>query len=1769
MKFKKVISCILAMIMVISVMPVSSASEEKQATIVGYELVGKWDTIDNPALCYDGQESTKWNPTVIHYEQAPGIIFQLDGCYDLTTVQLSMEKRCYYFDLFVSGDGVSFTRFASVTAENQNECYVEDYVCRLTELKAENASFVKLVYTGTGENTNWVNLQEITIFGTDAYANESKIQFTSGTTEGKWQSVGKLTNAYDNDESTKWNPQATDYNSGESVIFSFDRAVNISALRILFEKRSYYFTVAVSSDGMNYTQISEVNSENKNIYYSSDNLCTVHGFTSVAVQFVKLSFIGSSNGSMSVYLDEIWAYATPEKESEQTPESVKTPLTIISAMSEGAWEIEGDCQLAYDGDENTKWNPKAIDSLAGKGVVFQMEDTCDLSVLQICFAGRYYYFDVALGDENGNFWTVASVTPDNFSQYYSDYLCKFENLSGAQTKQVKVVFTGSSDNSPWLNFHEIEVYGEKTGVKTQKAGITDAVTEGIWQNTENIEKAFDGDTGTIWEPTATNYKAGESAVFTLDRAHDLTKLEITVGQKYHYFKISVSPDGKTYTQIADVNAANYKDYYLKDYVCTVTGFYARNVQYIKVQFTGNADAVQKEIAVRAAVEESGTPTIVSGVPTGTWVMDRVGSASVPPEASYDSDLATMWNPQAEASYPGNPSIVYTLDGVYDLTQLQLVHKLRHYYYTVAVSEDGESYKTVATVDAKTAASYYSADNICTMSLNAKNVKYIKLTFTGNAQTGNTYVALYDIRVQGTAAKESGTPTIVSGVPTGSWLMDRIGSASVSPECSYDSNLTTMWNPQAEASYLGNPGIVYTLDGVYDLTQLQLVHKLRHYYYTVAVSEDGESYTTAATVNAATASKYYSSDNTCTLPLNVKNVKYIKLTFTGNAQAGNTYVALYDIAVQGMTAQANSSPEVNFCEIAAYGYPLLVSQWNLALQEDITANFQFSLPQRENVQIQMQIGDKTESFTTADMVAQGDGRYLLSYDLAAAQMTDEIMFTVKYDGKTEVSRAYSVRGYADTVLSDKQHADYHNIVRQMLSYGSAAQQYFTYSTDTLADKGIVNSAQRTVPQGQTQDIQVIGKAKGVSFYGTSMVFLDKIALYFYFNGGEDVTFCLNGTACSPEKTDTGCRIMVPDINLQDLDEKVTVTATDSEGNTITVIYSPMNYIVRMSLKGSEDLQTLLQRLYNLHLAAEELVSDQRNNTTYLTAAIDDLGRSVDPVANGNQDKEVGIFYLLWLGTGGDSIYDVSQILKNNPNAAISDEAWQAAGGGENGLFHWWGESIFGHYYSVDSWVVERDVMMLTDAGIDFLALDNSNAVGYPQQLLVLLKALDKYYRQGYDVPQVTFIVKADTGAHTMRLFESVYKAYPQYSHLWYRMEGKPMIIADEDDPAVTEECRDYLSFQYAQWPREGYRQDGFPWMDFGWWTENGKQAVFHMKDGRTMMNATVAQHSGTLAFSSSALYGDNTNRTRSWHNGANDPAEDAYLYGYNFAEQLDYAISCDPDILFLTGWNEWIAARQSAWHSIDADAEPIILVDNCDINNSRDIQPMKGGYGDNYYMQMIAAIRRFKGQSPTNVGLNTSSKIQNATIDIAGSLRQWDQIHSFYLDYLQDTDDRNCVGYGDVRYTNTTGRNDIYQIKLTNDNENLYVYVQTDKRILGVEEGRCLTMFLSTGNGANKTWCNYDFAVGRLMPGVVEKRTAKGWETVYTGAYNLVENELQFAIPLSVLGENAADVSLQFKFADNYQNEDDIFEFYLNGDAAPYGRLNYVYESRGMDAARKE
>lgn len=567
----------------------------------------------------------------------------------------------------------------------------------------------------------------------------------------------------------------------------------------------------------------------------------------------------------------------------------------------------------------------------------------------------------------------------------------------------------------------------------------------------------------------------------------------------------------------------------------------------------------------------------------------------------------------------------------------------------------------------------------------------------------------------------------------------------------------------------------------------------------------------------------------------------------------------------------------------------------------------------------------------------------------------------------------------------------------------------------------------------------------------------------------------------------------------------------------------------------------------------------NNTSYLMAGVDDLGRTVDPVKGADQTKQVGIFYFLWLGaSSAEGPFDVSKVKETNPDAAQSSVDWLLAGGGAAGQRHWWGESLFGYYRSNDAWVAERDVQMLTDAGIDFVAMDYSNATEYPEQLLVFLRALDKYYQQGFDVPQVTFITKASSGKVVMNLYEQFYKGHPEFSHLWYCMDGKPLMIGTEYDETVTVECHDYFTWRYNQWPRESFHDDGFPWMDF-----TSPQALFGTQTGTTIMSVSLAQHLGTKAFSSSALYGNDTNHTRSWHDGANDKSEDAVLHGYNFAEQFEYAIEVNPDIIFITGWNEWIATRQSSWTDMQGNyiEDPIILVDCCDINNSRDIQPMKGGYGDNYYMQMVQYIRQYKGAVVNNSNLNTAAQPQNLSMPANGGFAQWKKLDAFYLDYTGDTEDRNNKGFGSLKYTDETGRNDFYQMKMTNDGTNLYAYAETVDDIVGADGQHCMSLFISTG-AQGENWCGYNYVVNRTAMGVVEKRTASGWEQVGTVSYKLSGNQLQMEIPLSMLGITGQAVSVQFKWADNYQGEDDIFSFYLHGDCAPYGRLNYVYQSVG-------
>jgi hypothetical protein len=566
-------------------------------------------------------------------------------------------------------------------------------------------------------------------------------------------------------------------------------------------------------------------------------------------------------------------------------------------------------------------------------------------------------------------------------------------------------------------------------------------------------------------------------------------------------------------------------------------------------------------------------------------------------------------------------------------------------------------------------------------------------------------------------------------------------------------------------------------------------------------------------------------------------------------------------------------------------------------------------------------------------------------------------------------------------------------------------------------------------------------------------------------------------------------------------------------------------------------------------------------------VDDLGRVVagNNIVGNERDRKVGIFYFLWMGEHGKAgPYDNSAIVEANPDAIKSEKDWLMSGGGPQNAHHFWGEPLFGYYLSSDEWVMRKHLQMLTDAGVDFIVFDTTNGYIYDARVKELLAVWYEYLEMGVDVPQIAFYTNSNSGTTMQNIYRNFYnnkalaKKYPRLNELWYNWDGKPMLVGNVSE--ASDELKEFFTIKQSQWPTEGRKDNGFPWMEFS--RSLKETSVYGVGGRKEVVNVSVAQHSATVCFSKTAWYGAN-DRTRCWHNGRNDTSKDAILYGYNFAEQWDFAIKQDPEMIFVTGWNEWVAQRQPTTSS-----GQIIFVDCADYNTSRDVEPTAGIFGDNYYMQMVEYIRKYKGaEGRVYVG-------DDQTIDINGSFAQWDaqSVTAKYRDYKNDTVDRKQNGFGKEKYENLTGRNDIVNMKVAHDKENIYFYVDTAEAITPASEGNWMSLFIDSGVDGNKNWYGYDFAVNIDAPngntGTLSKATGGswGWEKAGTVQMKVEGNKLMLAIKRADLGivENNGKpvINIQFKWADNYQKDEegnfDIWTFYKDGDAAPYGRLNYIY-----------
>jgi len=584
-----------------------------------------------------------------------------------------------------------------------------------------------------------------------------------------------------------------------------------------------------------------------------------------------------------------------------------------------------------------------------------------------------------------------------------------------------------------------------------------------------------------------------------------------------------------------------------------------------------------------------------------------------------------------------------------------------------------------------------------------------------------------------------------------------------------------------------------------------------------------------------------------------------------------------------------------------------------------------------------------------------------------------------------------------------------------------------------------------------------------------------------------------------------------------------------------------------------------------------------------ALTDGLGRTA-PLSEGRREgKFVGMFYWLWHYPWCENWAPINntEFIKEHPEAKYDfyNESWGVyADGGPQ----FWDEPLFGYYSNLDEYVLRKHAELLADADIDVIIFDCTNGTEtFDEGFEALFRIWEEAKQDGVNVPQIAFILPFSDPeyVHTdlVHLYDTIYSE-GRYRDLWFMWNGKPLIMADSSAlNRLKKADREIYNFFTFRNNEATYFADDTLYSRYGkntWgWCSSYPQTLFGKKsllsDETEQICVSIAQNCneyGLCAMNSA----EGTVQGRSFAKGdysysyeyggqtitVDKNTENLLLYGLNFQQQWDYAIEKDPDFIFITGFNEWIAGRFIEW-----EGTPNASPDQYDTEYSRDIEPSAGILKDYYYCQLAENVRRYKGTTPT-----PAANAEKA-IDIDGDLSQWESVKPEYRHYTGSTRLRDSAGWKGTYYTNDTMRNDIVSAKVCYDEENIYFLVTTKDALSPQTDNAWMRLFIDTdSSGSTPSWEGFEYIINRESDStdtVTVEKSLGGWSFTARGSgrMSVSGNTLQFEIPRDALGlDNTGEVKFNFKWSDNMQNDGEITDFYTNGDVAPGGRFTFVFDS---------
>ncbi len=564
----------------------------------------------------------------------------------------------------------------------------------------------------------------------------------------------------------------------------------------------------------------------------------------------------------------------------------------------------------------------------------------------------------------------------------------------------------------------------------------------------------------------------------------------------------------------------------------------------------------------------------------------------------------------------------------------------------------------------------------------------------------------------------------------------------------------------------------------------------------------------------------------------------------------------------------------------------------------------------------------------------------------------------------------------------------------------------------------------------------------------------------------------------------------------------------------------------------------------------------------------MGRTLpnyEEVGGPKENRYVGMFYFMTHNNPeAPGPFNVTEIIRRNPN----NPNW-----GEGS--HYWGEPEIGYYLSHEEWAIRRHAYQLVDAGVDVIIMDVTNNKTYPSTYLKICKVFSKMRNEGERTPYISFLA-SEISVNT--LWEDFYSK-GMYQDLWFYWKGKPLLLYGQHEMPQRKKVNDIIFSEEIQSffnLKQSWAWTSLPWYDKKgkdeWpWIDHFPQAVaWHdSPSDREMMPVAVAQH-------------PLSNIGRSFHD-FHQPETNVYdvtpmtSNGLFFQEQWDRALEIDPEFVFVTGWNEWSAGRQVMGNNISEELQKwkfypgahlgkvgkelkegdVYFIDQYNQEYSRDIEPMKGGHTDNYYYQLMANVRRFKGM-PKPIGSGPRK-----SIDLSGSFDQWNAVSTTYADHVGDTAHRHSKKQGSAGpYINRNGRNDIIEAKVARNDDEVFFYVKTKDTITTPEKQNWMLLFIDADGSKETGWLGYDYVINH---GILEKdittikkwHSKKGWKMLAEVPFRTEINQLMLSIPRSLIAP-MGDLNFEFHWVDNPSNLKNIDGVFNAGDNAPNRRANYYY-----------